>query len=530
MKKGFVFVFCLVATVINAQWLEFQDTLDFGTVDETNAVTKELRIINHSTLAINISDLDLFEVYGNSPFTVTDTSDLLFPGDTFKTSVSFLPEHNIKHEMALVIKTSSGLGHGVVTLLGQGHYSNSYYNSTENKSEEALKLALKSRLAQGYSQLSYNVARDNMYGSIDNVAGDVECVYTGRTATFNTRAGANNNSFNCEHTFPQGFFNQNLPMRSDIHHLFPTDVSANSTRGNNPFGVVTSASWQVGGSKSGGGVFEPRNIHKGTCARAMMYFVIRYQDYSNHFAGQETVLRQWHNQYPPTVNDNARNVAIESIQNNRNPFIDYPQFEERITNFVSNSTVPAVSSLYFSDDTIRLLSDVSIVAAHNFRFVVYNSGNEVVELDNFNLTGSNLQFVPGFPSDITILPGKSAHIDVVFNPNTNYSGEWLTFDTDISGMSNVNIPFSSSVTIGLGELSGKGDSYLYPNPAREWVSLNLEGSKVKDVFIYDLLGQEHPIKERTGKQINISHLPSGLYMVKIETYYNESLTQKLLVH
>ena len=71
-----------------------------------------------------------------------------------------------------------------------------------------------------------------------------------------------------------------------------------------------------------------------------MYFVIRYQDYSSHFAGSETVLRQWHNAFPVDAIDRKRNNDIYAAQNNRNPFIDYPQFEERITNFVSNSVAP----------------------------------------------------------------------------------------------------------------------------------------------------------------------------------------------
>src|SRR5690606_29957586 len=111
-------------------------------------------------------------------------------------------------------------GSTVVHVKAQGRYSNSYYSPTENLSEEALKTALNTLLAQNYSGLSYNSARDVMYATLDNVGGDVTCVYTGRTATFNDRPGANNNNFNCEHTFPQGFFNQASPMRNDIHHLF----------------------------------------------------------------------------------------------------------------------------------------------------------------------------------------------------------------------------------------------------------------------------------------------------------------------
>jgi endonuclease I len=98
----------------------------------------------------------------------------------------------------------------------------------------------------------------------------------------------NNYDVNCEHTFPQGNFNQNLPMRSDIHHLFPTDVDANSTRGSLRFGnVVSGVDWSEGGSQrglngSGEQVFEPRDGQKGMSARGILYFLARYQNYGKN--------------------------------------------------------------------------------------------------------------------------------------------------------------------------------------------------------------------------------------------------------
>ena len=66
-----------------------------------------------------------------------------------------------------------------------------------------------------------------MYGHIDNddscsecpTTGCVECVYTGRIGCFNTRAGANDNSFNCEHTWPQSFFCENEPMVGQVEGI-----------------------------------------------------------------------------------------------------------------------------------------------------------------------------------------------------------------------------------------------------------------------------------------------------------------------
>ena len=57
--------------------------------------------------------------------------------------------------------------------------------------------------------------------------------------------------FNTEHTFPQSFFSQNLPMRSDLFHIFPTLATANSERANFPFGVVSQASGSLAAPKEG---------------------------------------------------------------------------------------------------------------------------------------------------------------------------------------------------------------------------------------------------------------------------------------
>ena len=509
---------------LGAQTLQLPDTLNFGFSYEDSTVVRELEIVNTGSYAIEITDIVLFEIYGYEAFSVSDTAAILFPSDTARFSVSFLPVHNIKHQMLLTVKTKSGFGHKAVSLIGQGKFRNSYYSTTENKSEEALKSALKTRLALGYSQQSYSGARDNMYGSIDNVGGDVECVYTGRVATFNTRAGANSNSFNCEHTFPQGFFNSNLPMRSDVHHLFPTDVTSNSRRGNDPFGVVTgSTTWQMGGSKTNNSTFEPRDVHKGACARAMMYFVIRYQDYSNHFAGQEGILRQWHNQFPASTFEENRNSDIENLQNNRNPFVDYPQFEERINAFVTNSVAPNNEEIYFSDDTIKLLSDAG---RYYYEHILYNSGNVDIEFDNFTLSDTSLHFHSSLPSDFELAPSESMSVKISYNSAINYNAN-LQFYSDLNAGAQITIPIVSTAMVGLSE-NRSTKINLYPNPTSGLV--NIESSiNIKKVRLIGLEGEEIELKQKTSRKMDFSHLTPGLYFVKIIFEDGSFETKRLLI-
>ncbi|MEQ9262448.1 MAG: endonuclease [Owenweeksia sp.] len=499
-------------------------SMNLGNAFENNASTTQVTVYNPGIFPVEITDVDLFEIYGDIPFTVSDTAFILMPQDTQSFTVSFLPEHNIMHSTALILKTNSGFGHVPVQLSGQGKYSNTYYSATENMEEEALKGALKTKLAQGYNSLGYTSARDNMYSAIDNSGGTVECVYTGRTANFTTRAGANSNSFNCEHTFPQGFFNQNEPMRSDIHHLFPTDVTSNSKRGNDPFGVVTNASWQVGGSKSGGNTFEPRDVHKGACARAMMYFVIRYQDYSNHFSGQESILRAWHNTYKPSAAEQSRNNQIAALQTSRNPFVDYPQFEERITSFVSNSVAPTVNSLYYSDDTIRLRPSAG---RFEYEFVFYNNGNQTVNLSNFTLSDTSLHFEPGPVLTLTIPPGDAATVRISYESSNTYLAT-LGFDTDIPGQPSKMVPINSTAKIGVEESVVTTQHFnLYPNPAQETVFLDVAEEQISFVDILDISGLMRKVVVQNG-QVDIASLPVGLYFVRVTTESGKIMIRKLL--
>ena len=125
----------------------------------------------------------------------------------------------------------------------------------------------------------------------------------------------------------------NLPEYRDYHHLFPTNLnSVNIVRSNNPLGEVITPSYsylecQLGANANGQTVFEPRDEHKGDAARAIMYQAICYNSISgNNWAipsyQDQMILKNWHFQDPPDGWEIARNDFIDSLQDNRNPFID----------------------------------------------------------------------------------------------------------------------------------------------------------------------------------------------------------------
>ena len=155
--------------------------------------------------------------------------------------------------------------------------------------------------------------------------------------------------YNREHIIPQSVFNEQSPMVSDAHFITPTDGKVNAIRSNYPHSVVvTPTETTRNGSKLGasttagytGPVFEPINEFKGDIARMYFYFATRYENtvstynyamfnnttnkvFTTAFLNQ---LLAWHNQDPVSAREIARNNAIYARQNNRNPYIDHPEY------------------------------------------------------------------------------------------------------------------------------------------------------------------------------------------------------------
>lgn len=142
------------------------------------------------------------------------------------------------------------------------------------------------------------------------------------------------NTLNCEHVVPQSWFDKQEPMRGDLHHLFACEPTCNSRRGNHPyydFHDYVPESRTLGITEGCGkleeGKFEPE-YGKGIAARATMYFLIRYPDIINHNFVNLQLLMEWHQQFPVSLYEKHRNLAIYELQGNRNPCIDFPHLAE----------------------------------------------------------------------------------------------------------------------------------------------------------------------------------------------------------
>lgn len=254
-----------------------------------------------------------------------------------------------------------------ITTLGYSQIPNGYY-STATGTGAILKTQLyniiKGHTDKGYAGLytTYQTSDiDNFYekdGTImdmysENPEGSDPYNYGSDTTQRCGNYKVEGDCYNREHMIPQSTFGKSAPMVNDAHHITPTDGKVNSLRNNYPHGKVNIASTTTkNGGKLGssaipgysGTVFEPIDEFKGDIARIYFYFVTRYENTVSGYpfdAFNSTsfpalnpafiqLFAQWHKQDPVSAFEIQRNNAIYKIQNNRNPYIDHPEYVNQI--------------------------------------------------------------------------------------------------------------------------------------------------------------------------------------------------------
>lgn len=237
-----------------------------------------------------------------------------------------------------------------------------YYNSAQGLTGNPLKIALHN-IIKNHTQISYNGLWTAYQKTDKKGNGKVWDMYSdipGGTPpyqyTFVTDQCGNyaveGDCYNREHSWPQSWFNSVTGPVSDLFHVYPTDGKVNGVRNNYPYGNVTSPTWtSLNGGKLGPctnlgynqTVFEPIDEYKGDLARGYFYMSTRYysedagwstSDATNKatiLPWEMNVLLQWNQQDPVSAKEIARNDSVYyKFQNNRNPFIDHPEWADSI--------------------------------------------------------------------------------------------------------------------------------------------------------------------------------------------------------
>jgi len=237
-----------------------------------------------------------------------------------------------------------------------------YYDGADGLNGSALQQALHD-IIDDHEQQSYSSLHTHYYstdrkpdGTVWDMYSDVPGGSPPYTYNFNSGETCGNYSgegdcYNREHSWPKSWFDSGYPMYTDLFHVVPSDGYVNGQRSNYPYGEVSNPSWtSQNGSKRGpnsypgysGTVFEPIDAYKGDFARIYFYMSTRYLNEDNGWTGSGMVegaqlkawalnmMMDWHEADPVSQKEIDRNNAVHDIQNNRNPFVDHPEYVDLI--------------------------------------------------------------------------------------------------------------------------------------------------------------------------------------------------------
>ena len=290
--------------------------------------------------------------------------------------------------------------------------SGTYYQDANGKKGAELKTAL-CGIIYNRTERTYKQLWTDFQTTDKKENGKVWDMYSNlREMTFVTDQAGNykkeGDVYNREHSWPNSWFGGEVqPMYTDLHHLYPTDGYVNNKRSNFAFGETNGESYKSANdfSKLGactypgytGTVFEPNDDYKGDFARTYFYMVTCYEeklpDWFTNYGTKEGVsqtidgskypglrdwqlemLMKWTKNDPVSADkETPRNNAVYTIQNNRNPFIDYPGLEEYIWG--------SMKDVAFSYDHYQMPTAIITTQAERSTKdgVMYNLAGQVVD-------------------------------------------------------------------------------------------------------------------------------------------------------
>lgn len=337
--------------------------------------------------------------------------------------------------------------------------------------------ALIAALVAGYKPkavLGYKPAGAKLFGDIDVHDGKVTCVYSG----FSTTDLFNHTGMNIEHTLPQskGAVGN---AKSDMHHLFTTEINANSYRGSSPFAEIPDAETRdwIGNHNfsttkpsanlelyserdpRGAGRFEPRHDHKGNAARAMFYMYTMYRAQADSadkmfFAKQKDTLLQWHVQDPPDAIEIERTNRIAAFESGKpNPFVLDPTLVRRAYFPTSDG---AGSSTTVVDLTAAALDALSAELAWTLADSYDGAVDELLVL----LSTSGTPAAPSGVTPASLQPSSDLGV-----AERTSDGSYVTYVGDGAGVTVTGLAPGTTYTIAV---------WLFENNA--WVETQATGS------------------------------------------------------
>lgn len=273
--------------------------------------------------------------------------------------------------------------------------------------------------------------------------------------------------YNREHMMPQSTFStsssiSDYPMYSDLNFIIPVDGFINQRRSNYPYGIGNNTNHYIFSNTSRisnaaipnypytGRVYEPIDEFKGDIARSLLYFAVRYEGKLGSFNTAYTtsanltpatdqcpldgteeravdlayiaMLKQWSTADPVSQREIDRNNAIYTIQKNRNPFIDHPEWIDMIWSETPDNIAPAAPGTLVSTQQNAYFVNLNWTASPDADILGYRI------------------YMNGSTTPVAVTKGTSISIDHL-NPSTTYTFTVKAFDKAY-----LESPFSNTIT------------------------------------------------------------------------------------
>lgn len=364
-----------------------------------------------------------------------------------------------------------------------------YYNGVEGKNGEDLKAALNG-IIHGHVDFSYSDAKFilNYADSDPDNPDNVILFYTKRSQSSSTY-GTGSNDINREHVWAKshGDFSDIRPMDGDAFNLHPTDASVNLQKSNYDFDECSTTGTYIEEADAyyTSTQFEPSDKAKGEVARTIFYMAVRYEGNDGELDlevvdetgtsphpkhGKLSTLLQWNRDFPPTNLERRRNERVYEAQNNRNPFIDNPEFADLIWNGASLSGI-TIGQVEMADNYPYANSSTTIsavitgnTAATLYYRIDWDAEDQVAVMSQTGNTWSGQFNLAGFSAgdlvNYKIVADQGITSEILRGTYRIPENKSLTSISDVQGTGTVSPLLNSIVTVG-GIVTSNFDNTYY---------------------------------------------------------------------
>jgi len=536
----------LVMAVLLAQDVSLSDTvITFGQVSAYQQHAQTLTLYNNQNKPLHVQAAGFEETQFNTDLDSTEIA----AHSSRQFQIYVQADQNVDYNDFLRIESDGGNRPLIVKASVSVVYSESYYDATQNLWGADLKSALHN-IIKNHTQYSYSTVWNILQQTDEdpNNSNNVILLYSGWSYA-KSNHGGDPSEWNREHVWAKyhGGFGTDPPAGADVHHLRPTDVTVNSKRGNLDFdegGTLYTDPDGATGCRYDGDSWEPRDAVKGDVARMMYYMVVRYEgeegydlelvDYTPSTTsgaplfGKLSTLYQWHWSDPVDGWERRRNdIIYNNWQHNRNPFIDHPEFADRLPT-ISGQPLKNGPEIAVAPQSVNM-GEVGFNTTTRYPVAIINTGSKTLHIAHIQAT--NPDFQPEL-SAMTIPAETYDYLPLSFTSGSTegvFSGA-LQITSDDSDEGYLDIPVTVTVSKAVGieypdVSAGNFELYQnYPNPFNPTTRIRYQVANTSrvELAVYDVSGKK--VKELVKRNqaagehsvlFDARNLASGVYFYRL---------------